>query len=657
MDFSILTDIVIIFGLSTGVNYLFTKIKLPTLIGYLLTGIVAGPHLLKLIESEHEIELMAEIGVVLLMFTIGLEFSIKHLMKIRRVVFLGGLMQFIITAGSVYIITNITELDASSRIFMGFLVALSSTAIVLKLLQDRSELTSYYGRTVLGVLIFQDIIVVPLMLLTPILGGQTQNLWDELMWLGIKSTLIMAMVYVGHKWVMPKVLHMIALTKNQELFLMAILLFCLSIAILTASMGMSLAFGAFLGGLMIAESNYSHTAFGNLIPFKDTFTSFFFVSIGMLLDLNFVAQNWEIIVASVVVIITLKSIIAGGTAFVLGHSFVGTLTVGMALSQVGEFSFILAQQGARHGLISDTYFQIFLSVAVISMIISPFLIQSSHTIAKFFLKFPLPKWWVNGLFPVSNAVIPEQQKHIVIIGKDLRSENLAKMIRNMQLPYIPVVFDPAQVQERQNSGEHIVYGDATNEAVLKSAYVQNADFVVISVGNLIASMAIIDKVRHLNNHTYILVRTKNVTDINELYNLGANQVLPEKFETAIDLFEQLLKKKLVPRREIATQIAQLRDKHYGAFMQQNLNQDSCMPIGLPNIEIVTVRIENNSEVAGKSLYELMLRKNYGITLVAIQRGEELIEHPDSHVSMHTGDIAYIMGRSEQIENAYDIFLN
>jgi len=658
MEFSILQDIVIIFGLSTAVNFLFTKIKLPTLIGYLLTGIVAGPHLLKLIDAQHEIELMAEIGVVLLMFTIGLEFSIKHLMKIRRVVFLGGLLQFVLTAATVYGITQITDLSVNSRIFMGFLVALSSTAIVLKLLQDRSELSSYYGRTVLGVLIFQDIIVVPLMLLTPILSGQAENLWEELMWLSIKSALIMAMVYVGHKWVMPKVLHLIALTKNQELFLMAILLFCLAIALLTASIGMSLAFGAFLGGLMIAESNYSHTAFGNLIPFKDTFTSFFFVSIGMLLDLSFVAENFTIIALSVSVIIVLKGFIAGGTAFILGHSFIGTLTVGLALSQVGEFSFILAQQGAKFGLISDTYFQIFLSVAVISMIISPFLIQSSHWLADTILKhIPLPKWWVNGLFPVSTAEIPELQKHIVIIGKDLRSENLAKMIRNMHLPYIPVVFDPAQVKERQATGEHIVYGDATNEAVLKSAYLQNADFVVISVGNLIASMAIIEKARQLNKHAYILIRTKNVSDIEELYRLGADQVLPEKFETAIDLFEQLLKKKLVPRREIALQIAQLRDKHYGAFMQQNLNQDSCMPIGLPNIEIVTIRIESSSHVTGQTLYELMLRKNYGITLVAIQRGDELIEHPDSHVSLHSGDIAYIMGRPEQIEKSYDIFLN
>lgn len=655
MEFSILKDIVIIFGLSTAVNFLFTKIKLPTLIGYLLTGIIAGPYLLKLIHSQHEIELMAEIGVVLLMFTIGLEFSIKHLMKIRKVVFLGGLLQFVLTAGCVFAISNFMDISWQNKLFLGFIVALSSTAIVLKLLQDRSELTSYYGKTVLGILIFQDIVVVPLMLFTPILGGQSDDIGGELLMLTVKSVSIMAVVYVGHKWVMPKVLHWIAMTKNQELFLMGIFLLCLSIALLTASLGMSLAFGAFLGGLMIAESDYSHTAFGNLIPFKDTFTSFFFVSIGMLLNLEYVAENIVLVAISVAVIMTLKGMIAGGTAFILGHSFVGTITVGFALAQVGEFSFILAQVGASSGLISDDYFQLFLSVAVVTMIMSPFLIQSSHAVANFFLKYPLPSWWVEGLFPVTTVDVPEMHKHIVIIGKDLRSTNLAFMIRNMKLPSISIVFDPSLVQDRQKKGEHVVYGDATNESVLKSACVHNADIVVVSVGDLIAAMGIIENVRLMSKHAYIIVRTKSVDDIEELYRLGADQVLPEKFETAIDLFEQVLKKRLVPRKSIFSEIAKIRDQHYGLFREQEENQQD-ISIGLPNIEVISVNIEKGSKVTGYTLNELMLRKNYGVTLIALQRDKELIEHPDASIRLEENDIAYIMGRPEQIENAFEVFV-
>lgn len=657
MDIVLFKDIVIIFGLSTAVNFLFTKIKLPTIIGYLLTGIVAGPYLFGVIESEHAIELMAEIGVVLLMFTIGLELSVRHLVRIRRVVFLGGFLQLLLTAFLIYISLRWTSLSRQSCLFIGFCVALSSTAIVLKLLQDRSEITTYYGRTVLGILIFQDLIVVPLILLAPILGGQSTDIGSDIMWLGVKSSLILAFVLVGHKWVMPWALHKIALTKNQELFLMAILLFCLSISMLTASIGMSLAFGAFLAGLMISESEYSHTAFGTLIPFRDTFTSFFFVSIGMMLNLSFVLENIWIVSAAVIGVIIIKAIVGGATSFLLGHSFVGTVTVGFALSQVGEFSFILAREGRKAGLIDSHYFQLFLGVAVVTMIISPFLIQSSHRIARFFLQFRLPQWWVDGLFPMAQAEIPEMKGHVVIIGKDARSKNLSRMVNHMGLPNIAIVYDPATVQERIKKGEKVVFGDATQMAILQSAYVQNAEIVVISVGDLIASMSIIDRVRHLNKFAHVIVRTKDVDDIEELYRLGANQVLPEKFETAIDLFEQMLKKMLVPKREIAKELAKVRDRHYGIFREADIKQNMSLPIDLPNIEVTSVRVDHRAPVCGKTLVQLMLRKKYDITIVAIQHGDHLIEHPEADSELHGGDIAYILGRPDKLENSLDLFID
>jgi len=657
MEFSIFKDIVIIFGLSTVVNFIFTKIKLPTLIGYLLTGIIAGPHLLGLIHAEHEIELMAEIGVVLLMFTIGLEFSIKHLIKIRKVVFLGGLLQMLLTTLLIFFCFRFLDISWQSSVFIGVLVALSSTAIVLKLLQDRSELTSYYGRTVLGILIFQDIIIVPLMLLTPILGGQTNNIIDDIMWLTLKSIVVMVGVYAGHKWIMPQMLHKIAMTKNQELFLMSILWFCLAVALLTSSLGMSLAFGAFLAGLMISESEYSHTAFGNLIPFKDTFTSFFFVSIGMMLDINFVIGNATLVLFALLVVLSAKTFVAGATAFLLGHSFIGTVTVGMGLSQVGEFSFILAQQGANFGLLDSFYFQLFLAVAVLSMIVSPFMIQSSHAIANFFLRFRLPKWWVDGLFPVSLASVPELHNHIVLIGKDTRAANLADMIGGMGLPFISVIFDPGLAQERQKNGDFVIYGDATNQSILHAASIANAEVIIVSVGDLIASMAIVENIRKQNKHSHIIVRTKDIRDIQELYRLGANQVIPEKFETAIELFEQLLKKMLIPRREINTEVATIRETHYGKFSQSAINKNLNLPCELPNIEVTSIRIDASSPVANKSLIELSLRKEHGITLVAIHRGNDIIEHPDSVEILEPNDVAYIMGRAEQIENAFSLFTN
>ena len=407
MELIILKDIVIIFALSTLVNLIFTRFKIPTVVGYLMTGVIAGPHLLSLVNARHEIELLAEIGVVLLLFTIGLEFSLKHLLRIRRIVFFGGLLQVAFTVGVFFIASRIYGMSWQGGLFISFLAALSSSALVLKLLQERSELTSNYGRTVLGILIFQDLLLVPLLLFTNLLADNSINIPMELLMLVIKVIIIIGLVYVGNKWLLPKLLHLIALAKNQELFMMSIFLICFSIALLTSKLGMSLAFGAFLAGLMISGSEYSHNAFGNFLPFKDTFTSFFFVSIGMLLDISFVIDNYQIVIISVLLVIILKTIIAGGTGFVLGHTLHGTVLIGLALSQVGEFSFILAKIGFDYSILSDFYYQLFLAVAVITMALTPFLIYLSSPLAKSLLKLSLPKFLIDGLFPLKEVELPD----------------------------------------------------------------------------------------------------------------------------------------------------------------------------------------------------------------------------------------------------------
>lgn len=654
MELDLLKDIVIIFALSTLVNFLFTKIKVPTIIGYLLTGVIAGPHLLSLVGSPHQIELMAEIGVVLLMFTIGLEFSINHLFRIRKIVFVGGFLQLILTAGITMLISRLYSLSWSSGLFIGFLTALSSTAVVLKLMQERSEITSNYGRTVLGILIFQDIILIPLLLFTPMLGGEMTDQSNQLVLLLGKTLVLVGLVYVGNRWLMPKLLQLVAHTKNQELFMMSIFVICLSVALLTSEMGISLAFGAFLAGLMISESEYSHNAFGHLIPFKDTFTSFFFVSIGMLLDLGFVENHLGLVISTVLLVLAVKMIIAGGTAFVLGHTFRGTIMVGFALCQVGEFSFILAQSGLKYNLIPEYYYQLFLAVAVISMSITPILIMISRPVANQLLKFPLPRVWVDGLFPLPQIEIPEYKNHVVFIGKDSRSLNLSVMAKYTHLPYISIIFDPVTVKKLQEKGETVIYGDATNDPILEKAYVQNAEIVVISVGNLIVSMSIIERVREMNPHVFIIVRTKHVFDVEELYKLGADQVIPEEFETAIDLFERVLKKRLVPQREINLIIAKIRDDHYGIFREET-DRSNLLFNELPNIEITALKVRDDSFVIGKTISEIRFRKVFGVTLVAVLRQDQLIEHPDVNTQLEKHDIVYIMGRSEQIAQAFELF--
>jgi CPA2 family monovalent cation:H+ antiporter-2 len=614
MESGILIDIVIIFTFSTAVNYLFTKIKIPTIIGYLLTGIVAGPSLLGIIRSPHEIEFMAEIGIILLMFTIGVEFSLNHLIKIRKIVFFGGFIQLLVTAGITMLAASMYKMTWQSALFIGFLTALSSTALVLKILQDRGEMTSNYGRTVVGILVFQDIILIPLILLTPMLGGQSTHIGMELFILAVKSIGIIAMVLVGNLWVMPRVLHMIALTKNKELFLMSILLICLAVALLTFELGMSLAFGAFLGGLMISRSEYSQDAFSHLLPFKDTFTSFFFVSIGMLLDMSFVLEYFPLIFITVLIVIAIKSFVAGGTAFLLGHTFRGTIVVGLAMAQIGEFSFILAKTGQSYQILSHFYYQLFLAVTILTMIASPFLIMISKPTANLMLKLPLPELLIKGMFPLQEIDVPEMQNHIVLIGKDSRSLNLSRMARHMELPYVSIVFDPAEVRRRQLKGESVIYGDAMNEPILQKAYTQTAEVVVISIGEVITALGVIERVRQMNKHAHIIVRSKYVSNIEDFYNAGANQVIPEEFETAIDLFEMVLKKLLLPKDDIDSAISRIRDDNYGIFRDKEQENNVVILTDLiPDVEIMAIKAGNYRIFSGSSLKEINLRKNYGLT--------------------------------------------
>jgi len=648
MELSILIDVVIIFAFSTAVNYLFTKIKIPTIIGYLLTGIIAGPSLLGVIRSPHEIELMAEIGIIILMFTIGLEFSLNHLIKIRKIVFLGGFIQLLFTAVAIMIMGRIYNLSWEASWFVGFLVALSSTALVLKILQERGELTSNYGRTVVGILIFQDIILIPLILLTPILGGKITNIGFELFILAIKSIGMMVLVFVGNLWVMPRVLHLIALTKNKELFLMCILLICLAVALLTSELGMSLAFGAFLGGLMISRSEYSQDAFSHVIPFRDTFTSFFFVSIGMLLDLNFVSSHIFLILGTVLLVIFIKAIVAGGTAFILGHTFRGTIVVGLAMAQIGEFSFILAKTGQEYLILTEFYYQLFLAVTIVSMAVSPFLIMIAKPAANLMLKLPIPQLLIKGLFPLQEIDVPEMQSHIVMIGKDSRSLNLSRMARHMKLPYVSIVFDPAEVRKRQLKGESVIYGDAMNEPILRKAHVETAEIVVISIGETITALGIIEKVRRLNNHAYIIVRSKYVTNIKDFYQMGADQVIPEEFETAIDLFELVLKKLLIPKDEIDEAISGIRDDNYGIFREKDENNTVTLTDMIPDMEIIALKAGSYELFPGNSLESIDLRKLHGLTVVAVKRKDEILENPGSAFVFESEDIVYVLGKPTKI---------
>ena len=343
-------------------------------------------------------------------------------------------------------------------------------------------------------------------------------------------------------------------------------------------------------------------------------------------------------------------------AFILGHTLKGTILVGIALSQVGEFSFILAEIGLDYQIISTFYFQLFLATAIISMAISPFLIKVASQFADAILKFPLPPFLVEGLFPLRQIAVPNLRNHLVLIGKDSRALNLSMMAKHIKIPYISIVFDPAIARERQKKRETVIYGDAVNEPILLKAHVDQAKIVIISIGDMIPAMSITEKVRRINSHAIILVRTKHIHDIEELYKLGADQVIPEEFETTINLFERVLRKYLLPRKEINTAIEKIRMDNYGIFRDKHTDIDFTFPRDMPNLDISAISIQSDSCLANKSISEVNFRKVYGVTVVAIKRQKRIIEHPDPDEVFRVDDIAYVLGKSDQVAQVLDIFV-
>jgi CPA2 family monovalent cation:H+ antiporter-2 len=483
VKFILLNDILVIFGLAVLVLFVCHRLGISTIVGFLLTGLLAGPHGFGLVKAIEAIEILAEVGVVLLLFTIGLEFSLRNLLRIRRVALLGGGAQVGLTCLCTILLSRAYGLSTGPAVFMGFLVSLSSTAIVMKIFQDRAEVESPHGNTALGILIFQDIIVVPMMLFLPVLAGVRESWGDSFLIFLAEGVGIGIFVLICAKWVVPWILYRVTQTRIHELFLLSVILICLLIAWLTHLIGLSLALGAFLAGLIISESEYSHAAIGNILPFRDLFTSFFFVSIGMLLDLGFFVHRAPVILGITLAVFVLKFILVGFSAILAGLSLRTAILTGMALCQVGEFSFILSKTGLELGVIQQTAYQMFLAVSVITMAFTPFAIGGAPAVAELISRWPLPQRLKRGAYPIGIRGGVRPQDHIIIVGFGINGRNIARAAKTAGVPYVVIEMNPEAVRAERAKGEPIDYGDATQEAVLKHAEIQNARAIVIVIND------------------------------------------------------------------------------------------------------------------------------------------------------------------------------
>ncbi len=655
----LLSDIVIIFGLSIAVLFLFHRFRLPSIVGFLLTGIIAGPHGLGLIKAVNEVEILAEVGVVLLLFAIGMEFSLKNLMQIKRLVLVGGSLQVFLTILAFFGISLKTGYSPGSAVFIGFLMALSSTAIVLKLLQERSEVTSPHGRISLGVLIFQDIIIVPMMLFIPILAGMSANPGMSLVLLLAKGVGIIIMVILSARWIVPAILYQITRTRSRELFLLSIVVMCFGIAWLTYKAGLSLALGAFLAGLIISESEYSHQALGNIIPFRDVFTSFFFISVGMLLNLGYLLGNPLTILLIALCVIFLKSAIAWFAAVLLGFPLRTTILAALALCQVGEFSFILSKAGSEYGLFSGENYQLFLAVSVVSMALTPFVIALAPRLADLVSRLPVPEKLRGGLLPIEGAVTIADKDHLIIVGFGLNGRNLSRAAKIASIPYTIIEMNPETVLAEKARGEPIFYGDATHQAVLEHANIKDSRILVVAINDAPAARRICELARKLNPALCIIVRTRFIEEMKPLYELGANEVIPEEFETSVEIFTRVLNKYLVPRDQIERFISEVRADGYEMLRTSYSGSlpVSEIQINLPGFEISALKVHEKSPVAGKSLAQTELRKIFGVTLLLIRRGSEMLPNPSGEIVINSGDLLVVIGTPAGIQEVQTVLIS
>ena len=630
------------------------RLKLPTIIGYLLTGAIAGPYGLSLVYASTAVEVLSEIGVILLLFVIGLEFSLKSLMAIKKAVFIGGSLQVTLTIGVTALISYLFGFDWNIAVFFGFLFALSSTAIVLKLLQESGQVNTISGRTTLAILIFQDIIIVPLVLFTPMLAGESDNVLLSLFYLALKGGLVIVLTIISAKYLIPQLLYRVAKTKNEELFLLSIIVTCFAVAYVTSLLGLSLGLGAFLAGLIISESEYSHHATGKILPFREIFLSFFFVSVGMLFDISFLAEHFLLILALVALTFVVKFTVTSLAVKSLGTSYKESFIVGFSIFQVGEFSLLLAKEGLKYELLDNTTYQFFLAISILTMIITPFVLKQRENLACKVLNIPMPQKFKKKLeektqVPELNLEKDSLNDHLVIIGYGLNGRNLSRAAKRAKIPYVIIEMNPETVKVEAAKGEPIVYGDAANAVVLEHVQIHKARVAVIAISNQPATSGIIENIRTASQSVFIIVRTRYVNEIESMLNQGADEVIPEEFETSIEIFTRVLYKYLVPKGEIDDFTNDVRHHNYEVFRTPS-NDSSVPTLDIPEINFAGIKIEkDHGTYIGKSLKDSNLRGNTGINLVAIKRDGKTVTEITGNTKVKLGDIVYVVGKPEALE--------
>ncbi|WP_165174788.1 cation:proton antiporter [Desulfovibrio sp. ZJ369] len=648
MEVPLLYEIVIIFLLSIVVTIICNRLKLPATVGFLLTGVLCGPSLLGIVSNREAIDHVAEIGVAMLLFTIGMELSGEALNRLKRPVFLGGSLQIGLT---VLAVTSLTLLQGGAwqtGVFWGCLVALSSSAIVLRIMQERGTTNTPNGHLSLAILVFQDIMVAPMLLCVPLLAGKLElsltNMFFSILWVALVLGGVLLFARLG----LNKLMEAVVRTRTREILLLTTLGLCMGMALLTSALGLSLSLGAFLAGLLLARSQYSMSVISGILPYRDVFMSLFFISVGMMLDVNFFGQHFLQIIFNTLLFIVIKSLLTLPAVLVQGYPLRTGILTSLSLAQVGEFSFVLAASGLAAGLFDMEAYQNFLAMSVLTMMLTPGLIAAAPRLAD------LVAGWRNEKQLEREEEKAEAQActledHLIIIGFGISGKHLAHVARESRIPYTVLEMNPETVS-RYKDKEPIAHGDASQPVVLEHLGVENARVLAIIISDPAAVRAITIEARRFNPNLYIVARTRFVTEVAPLRRLGANDVIAEEFETSIEVFSRVLTQYLVPRQDIDTFAARIRQENYRMIRRLSNAVDPLDELvsRLPDMGVQAMRLAAESPLCSQTLLQSRLRQKYGVTVVAIHRHGEVQASPGPETRFEPEDIVYLFGKTDKL---------
>lgn len=651
MEVTFLYEIVVIFLLSIVVTIICNRMKLPATVGFLLTGVLCGPSLLGIVSNHKAIDQIAEIGVAMLLFTIGMELSGEALSRLKRHVFLGGSLQIGLTVAAICGVSMLPGgMNWQRGVFWGCLVALSSSAIVLRILQEKGQDATPTGRLSLAILVFQDIMVAPMLLCVPLLAGTLDLSLEKAFFSILWVVLILGGVLIFAHFGLNRLMEAVMRTRTREILLLTTLGLCLGMALLTSALGLSLSLGAFLAGLLLARSPYSMSVISGILPYRDVFMSLFFISVGMMLNVGYFAQHFVLVICATAIFIVLKTILTLPAVLVQGYPLRAAIATSMYLAQVGEFSFVLAAQGLAAGLFDMNAYQNFLAVSVLTMMLTPGMIALA----------PKAAAAICGKRPARDETAGgnsgDLEDHLVIIGFGISGRHLAHVARESGIPYTILEMNPETVN-RYRGKEPISQGDATQPVVLEHLGVERARVLAIVISDPAAVRNAVIEARKLNPNLYIAARTRFVTEIAVLRRLGADDVIAEEFESSIEVFSHVLAQYLVPRQDIETFASHLRLANYRMIRRMSSAVNSLGEVAghLPDMGVQAMRLMPGSPLADKDLAHSGIRPRYGLTVVGVMRGREITASPGPDFVLNSGDTVYLFGKKEKFHAIRTLF--